>query len=48
MCSPSGLTDRGSHALKGKSAPIEVFGLDPAVSDTPMLVIDTASEQKNS
>jgi adenylate cyclase len=29
---PSGLTDRGSHALKGKSAPTEVFGLDPAVT----------------
>jgi class 3 adenylate cyclase len=26
---PSGLTDRGSHALKGKSAAIQVFGLDP-------------------
>jgi class 3 adenylate cyclase len=29
---PVGLTDRGSHALKGKSAPTEVFGLDPAVT----------------
>ena len=26
---PSGLIDRGAHALKGKSTPIEVFGLDP-------------------
>jgi adenylate cyclase len=26
---PDGLTDRGSHALKGKSADIQVFGLDP-------------------
>jgi class 3 adenylate cyclase len=26
---PSGLTDRGSHALKGKSTAIQVFGLDP-------------------
>jgi class 3 adenylate cyclase len=26
---PSGLIDRGSHALKGKSAPVQVFGLDP-------------------
>jgi class 3 adenylate cyclase len=26
---PSGLTDRGSHALKGKSAAMQVFGLDP-------------------
>jgi adenylate cyclase len=25
---PAGLTDRGSHALKGKSAPVQVFGLD--------------------
>jgi adenylate cyclase len=28
---PSGLLDRGEHALKGKSAPTEVFGLDPAM-----------------
>jgi class 3 adenylate cyclase len=28
---PSGLTDRGSHALKGKSAAMQVFGLNPAV-----------------
>jgi class 3 adenylate cyclase len=28
---PNGLTDRGSHALKGKSAEVQVFGLDPAV-----------------
>jgi class 3 adenylate cyclase len=26
---PQGLTDRGSYALKGKSAPVQVFGLDP-------------------
>ncbi|OBK29973.1 cyclase [Mycobacterium asiaticum] len=26
---PSALTDRGSHALKGKSAETQVFGLDP-------------------
>jgi adenylate cyclase len=26
---PPGLTDRGSHALKGKSAAVQVFGLDP-------------------
>jgi adenylate cyclase len=25
---PPGLVDRGSHALKGKSAPLQVFGLD--------------------
>ena len=29
---PPGLADRGAHALKGKSAPTEVFGLDPALS----------------
>lgn len=28
---PPGLVDRGAHALKGKSAPTKVFGLDPAV-----------------
>ncbi|MGA8545647.1 MAG: adenylate/guanylate cyclase domain-containing protein [Mycobacterium sp.] len=28
---PSGLSDRGSHALKGKSAEVQVFGLDLAV-----------------
>jgi adenylate cyclase len=28
---PDGLTDRGSHALKGKSADIQVFGLGPRV-----------------
>jgi adenylate cyclase len=27
---PSGLTDRGVHALKGKSAPTQVYGLTPA------------------
>jgi class 3 adenylate cyclase len=26
---PAGLIDRGSHALKGKSAPVQVFALDP-------------------
>jgi adenylate cyclase len=26
---PPGLLDRGAHALKGKSAPLQVFGLDP-------------------
>jgi class 3 adenylate cyclase len=29
---PAGLTDRGLHALKGKSAEVQVFGLDPAVN----------------
>jgi len=28
----SGLTDRGSHVLKGKSAAVKVFGLDPTVA----------------
>jgi adenylate cyclase len=27
---PPGLADRGKHALKGKSADVEIFGLDPA------------------
>ncbi|AKS36784.1 adenylate/guanylate cyclase domain-containing protein [Mycolicibacterium goodii] len=27
---PSGLVDRGSHGVKGKSAPVQVFGLDLA------------------
>jgi class 3 adenylate cyclase len=30
---PPGLTDRGSHALKGKSAATQVFGLDPGTDD---------------
>ena len=29
---PSGLMDRGSHELKGKSATVQVFALDPAVT----------------
>jgi adenylate cyclase len=28
----SGLTDRGSHAFKGKSATVQVFALDPALT----------------
>jgi adenylate cyclase len=32
---PPGLTDRGSHALKGKSAPLQVFGLDQE-TDAPV------------
>jgi adenylate cyclase len=27
-----GVTDRGAHALKGKSAPTKVFGLEPAIT----------------
>ena len=29
---PPGLTDRGFHVLKGKSAAVKVFGLDPAAT----------------
>jgi adenylate cyclase len=29
---PPALTDRGVHALKGKSAPTKLFGLNPAVA----------------
>jgi class 3 adenylate cyclase len=29
---PSGLTDRGSHELKGKSAAVRVYGLDPVTT----------------
>jgi adenylate cyclase len=29
---PPGLTDRGSHALKGKSAAVQVFGLEPSTA----------------
>jgi adenylate cyclase len=32
---PPGLTDRGSHALKGKSAAVHVFGLEPATEAIP-------------
>jgi class 3 adenylate cyclase len=31
---PSELIDRGSHALKGKSAAVQVFGLDPQTAST--------------
>ncbi|RAU90523.1 adenylate/guanylate cyclase domain-containing protein [Mycobacterium colombiense] len=31
---PMGLTDRGFHALKGKSAEVQVFGIDPAAATT--------------
>jgi class 3 adenylate cyclase len=31
---PSGLADRGSHALKGKSAAMQVFGIDPGTSSS--------------
>lgn len=34
---PPGLSDRGTHALKGKSAPTAVFGLDPAVTPSHRL-----------
>ena len=29
---PRGLTDKGSHVLKGKSTAVQVFGLDPATT----------------
>jgi adenylate cyclase len=32
---PPGLTDRGSHALKGKSAAVQLFGLDPGTYQLP-------------
>jgi class 3 adenylate cyclase len=32
---PSGLTDRGAHQLKGKSAAVRVFGLAPTVNSLP-------------
>jgi adenylate cyclase len=32
---PPGLVDRGSHALKGKSAAVQVFGLDPGTDRSP-------------
>ncbi|MGE5698280.1 MAG: hypothetical protein ACM4D3_24445 [Candidatus Sericytochromatia bacterium] len=31
---PPRLVDRGSHVLKGKSAAVRVFGLDPACVST--------------
>ena len=31
---PAGLIDRGSHALKGKSAAVQVFMLDPLTSSS--------------
>src|SRR6201997_367430 len=34
---PLGLSDRGAHALKGKSATVKVFGLDPAVTSSHRL-----------
>ena len=33
---PPGVTDRGAHALKGKSAAVNVYGLDPAVLPADM------------
>jgi class 3 adenylate cyclase len=31
---PPGLTDRGSHALKGKSAAVQIFGLNPGTTSS--------------
>jgi adenylate cyclase len=33
---PPGLVDRGSHALKGKSAAVQVFALDPGMAHNPV------------
>jgi class 3 adenylate cyclase len=33
---PPGLVDRGSHALKGKSAAVQVFTLDPGMAHNPV------------
>lgn len=48
---PPGLVDRGAHALKGKSAPTAIFGLDPAATRqrlistiTEMAVVDRPEE----
>jgi adenylate cyclase len=35
---PPGLIDRGFHALKGKSATVQVFGLDPGTDRSPSLL----------
>jgi adenylate cyclase len=31
---PLGLIDRGAHALKGKSSPVQIFGLDPGIQSS--------------
>jgi adenylate cyclase len=33
LAQPIGLSDRGFHALKGKSAEVQVFAIDPARPD---------------
>jgi adenylate cyclase len=33
---PPGLVDRGSHSLKGKSAAVQVFTLDPGMAHNPV------------
>ena len=38
-----GLIDRGSHALKGKSADVKVFGLDPAMTHRRLTSSTTAT-----
>nr|WP_081389496.1 adenylate/guanylate cyclase domain-containing protein [Mycobacterium colombiense] len=45
---PPGLTDRGLHALKGKSAEVQVFGLDMPwliSSTTETVVVDKPAEE---
>jgi class 3 adenylate cyclase len=34
---PPELIDRGAHALKGKAAAVQVFGLDPGTASSPIL-----------
>lgn len=35
LAAPAGLTFRGAHAVKGKSAPVRVFGLESTVAGPP-------------
>jgi class 3 adenylate cyclase len=42
---PPGLSDRGSHALKGKSAAVQVFGLDPITAPSTSRPL-TPSQQR--
>jgi class 3 adenylate cyclase len=41
---PPGLTDRGSHAIKGKSAAVQVFSLDPGTDRSPVFLALTNYE----
>ena len=44
---PAALTDRGSHALKGKSARVQVFGLDPR-ADAPAATEKSTADRRHS